>query len=79
MKRQNPSEPLTADDVAERLDRAAVRVLRILLDVRQADGDLCVEVKGSRYLTNSLAWLAAELAAWGVEPCAPPENSQIKS
>ncbi len=66
-KRSSTSEPLTEHDVAERLDRAAVRTLRILMDARQIDG-LAEQVRGSRYLTNSLAALAAELQEWGVKP-----------
>ncbi len=68
-KRLSASEPLTEHDVAERLSRAADRLLRILMDVRQAEGDLFEDVKRSRYLPGGLLeGLAAELQAWGVEP-----------
>jgi hypothetical protein len=66
-KRLSTSEPLTEHDVAERLDKAAFRVLRILMDVRQTPG-LLEGVKHSRYTTNVLNLLAAELQEWGVEP-----------
>lgn len=65
-KRRSVDEPLTEHDVADRLDRAAVRTLRILMDVRQQPGDLYEQVRASRYLTNSLSALMAELALWGV-------------
>lgn len=64
MKRCSTTDPLTPDDVAERLDHAALRVLRILMDVRQIEG-LCDAVKQSRYLTNTCHDLAAELVVWG--------------
>lgn len=67
-KRLSTDEPLTEHDVAERLDRAALRLVRIMMDVRQTPG-LFEAVKGSRYLTcGLLEGLAAELQAWGVEP-----------
>lgn len=67
MKRLSTADPLTPDDVAERLDRAALRTLRILMDVRQHP-DLQEPVKHSRYLTNVLPALAAELETWGFTP-----------
>lgn len=68
MKRANTTDPLTPDDVAERTDRAAMRALRILMDVRQSV-DLFEQVKRSRYLTNSLELLQAEIEAyWSVSP-----------
>lgn len=66
-KRTSTDDPLTEHDVAERLDHAAVRTLRILMDVRQTEG-LYEAVRGSRYLTNSLNALAAELVTWEIEP-----------
>jgi hypothetical protein len=63
MKRLSTSDPLTADDVADRLNRAMVRTMRILMEVRQTEG-LFDEVKRSRYLTLMPADLAAELALW---------------
>lgn len=65
-KRLRTSDPLTEHDVAERLDRAAYRVARIMLDARR-DGYMDL-VKHSRYLTGALQLVAAELALWGVEP-----------
>jgi hypothetical protein len=65
-KRLSTDRPLTEHDVAERLDRAALRVLHILVDARQLG--LMEEVKQSRYHTNSLNALAAELGTWGVQP-----------
>lgn len=50
MKRLSTSEPLTADDVAERVSKAAMRLLSILMDYRQQEGDLFKEISGSRYL-----------------------------
>ena len=68
MKRLSTSDPLTADDVAERLDKAAERVLHILMDTRQQEGDLYEQVRGSRYLKGALELLAGELAVWEVTP-----------
>jgi hypothetical protein len=65
-KRLRTSDPLTEHDVAERIDKAAVRTVRILMDIRQAG--MMEQVKHSRYLTNSLNMLAAELNLWGAEP-----------
>jgi hypothetical protein len=67
-KRRTTSDPLTEHDVAERLDRAATRTLRILYDIRQLGQMDMDAVKHSRYLTNSLAALAAELQAWEITP-----------
>lgn len=70
MKRLSTDDPLTADDVAERLDKALVRVLRIMLDVRQTEGNLLADVRKSRYLTNSINAVAYELQTdeWNVQP-----------
>src|SRR5580693_8523901 len=65
-KRLNTSEPLTEHDVADRLDRAALRVVRIMMDTRQLG--MMEQVKHSRYLTGVLNMLAAELKLWDVEP-----------
>ncbi len=65
-KRLHTSDPLTEHDVAERIDRAAVRTVRILMNIRQLG--MMEQVKHSRYLTNSLNMLAAELKLWGVDP-----------
>ncbi len=63
-KRTGSDQPLTEHDVAERLDKAALRTLRILMEARQIPG-LQDAVKGSRYLGNTTNALAAELEAWG--------------
>jgi hypothetical protein len=65
-KRHSTEDPLTEHDVAERLDKAALRTLRILMDARQMG--IMEQVKVSRYLTNSVNALAAELETWGVTP-----------
>lgn len=65
-KRLDKDEPLTEHDVAERLDKAALRTYRILWDARALG--MVDEVKASRYLTNIINALAAELAEWGIEP-----------
>lgn len=66
-KRTSTDEPLTPHDVAQRLDRAALRVLRIMMEVRQTPG-LQEAVLASRYHTNVMDELAAELQRWGIEP-----------
>jgi hypothetical protein len=63
-KRLSASDPLTEHDVAERIDRAAMRLLRMLGDVREADGDLFDDVRRSRYHSNALDLLAEEIALW---------------
>lgn len=71
MKRTSADQPLTPDDVAERLDKAALRVLRIMYDIRENGGpELLAQVRSSRYLTNAVNALAAELAMddWNIEP-----------
>lgn len=74
-KRLSTAEPLTEHDVAERLSHAAERTLRILMDVRQTEGDLYEDVKHSRYLLGGLLEaLAAELQTWGIEPQVPRED-----
>jgi hypothetical protein len=65
-KRLRASDPLTEHDVAERLDKAALRVLRIMSDARQQG--YMEAVRHSRYLTNVLGMLAAELVLWNAEP-----------
>jgi hypothetical protein len=68
VKRTSTDEPLTPDDVAERLTRAAMRTLRIMLDVRQSP-DLYPAVRRSRYLLpDILELLSAELDEWGIKP-----------
>ncbi len=65
-KRLSTEDPLTEHDVAERLDKAALRTYRILFEVREMG--LQDQVKSSRYLTNIINALAAELQAWEIEP-----------
>jgi hypothetical protein len=65
-KRTGTDQPLTEHDVADRLDKAAVRVLTILMQTRELG--LMADVKQSRYLTNALNALAAELVSWGIDP-----------
>lgn len=65
-KRLRTGDPLTEHDVAERIDRAALRLARIMGDIRQQGG--MEPVKHSRYLAGALPILAAELQLWGIEP-----------
>jgi hypothetical protein len=61
---------LTTDEIAARLNRAAFRTLRALMDLRQMDG-MRNEVVRSRFLhPGTLENLSAELSAWGIEPTA---------
>lgn len=73
-KRLSTDQPLTEHDIADRLDRAALRLLRIMWDARQLG--LMDPVRGSRYFTNVCGALQAELEAWGVEP-APLDEQQV--
>lgn len=61
-KRLSTDDPLTEHDVAERLDKAALRLLNIMIDARNLG--IMQEVRGSRYLTNVLDLLADEIKAW---------------
>lgn len=64
MKRLRPTDPLTADDVAERLNRAIFRALRILMEVRQ-DPNLFEQVKQSPYLVCGIPEeLRDEMQRW---------------
>jgi hypothetical protein len=65
-KRTSTEHPLTEHDVAERLDHAAMRTLGILMLAR--DFGMMEDVKASRYLTNSLNALIAELELWKIKP-----------
>ena len=66
-KRTSTDDPLTEHDVAERLDHAALRTLRILMETRQQG--LMPAVSSSRYLGSGLLdMLAAELQEWGATP-----------
>lgn len=67
MKRQSTAEPLTPDDIAERLSTAMLRTWRILLDVRQNE-DLWDAVKHSRYLVVMPSQLIEELQRWTDHP-----------
>lgn len=60
-KRLYTSDPLNEHDVAERLDKAALRALRILMEVRQTEG-LFEAVRESRYHTNVVEMLGKEIA-----------------
>ena len=61
-KRSSTDEPLTEHDVAERLDKAVMRTLEILMDARQMG--IMAEVKSSRYHTNAMELLAGEMERW---------------
>lgn len=65
-KRRSTDDPLTEHDVAERLDKAALRTYRIMTEAREMG--LMDAVRASRYFSNIVSALAAELAEWGVEP-----------
>lgn len=65
-KRLSTADPLTEHDVADRLDKALLRAIRIMSDARQ-QGYMDL-VKRSRYLTNTPGMMAAELKLWGAEP-----------
>lgn len=74
-KRLTTGEPLTEHDVAERMNKAALRLLRIMMDARQLG--LMVEVRGSRYMSaNALGALRAEMDAWSIEPQPMPEGRE---
>lgn len=64
-KRTSADQPLTEHDIAERLCHSAMRTLKILMDVRQHEGDLFTDVKQSRYMNGTLELLAEELQRWG--------------
>jgi hypothetical protein len=61
-KRTSTDQPLTEHDVAERLDRAALRLLRLLIEIRNLG--IVEQVKGSRYHTNALDLVEKEIATW---------------
>jgi hypothetical protein len=63
MKRLSTKDPLTPDDVAERLAKSAVRTWTILAECRQ-DPVLFEAVKASRYEAGALAGLMSELREW---------------
>ena len=83
-KRYNTTEPLTEHDVADRLEKAMLRVWRIMVDARQMEGEvgtypnLMDAVKSSRYLTNVPMALMWELERWGYFPqCASKEQEEV--
>jgi hypothetical protein len=63
-KRLSTDEPLTEHDVADRLDKAALRTLRIMMDARQISPEFFEAVKGSRYQTNVILMLRDEINLW---------------
>lgn len=63
-KRLSTTEPLTEHDVADRLDKAALRVWRIMLDTRQQSPEFYEAVRHSRYLTNVIPELRKEMDTW---------------
>lgn len=75
-KRSSKDEPLTEHDVADRLDKAAFRVLRIMMDAREIG--VMDEVKRSRYFLNTLDLLADEMAEWGFVPPAPSQMTHAQ-
>lgn len=77
-KRTGTDQPLTEHDVAERLDHAALRLLRIMQDVRLNHPELLGPVRGSRFLTNAVNALAYELKhpEWNISPVPLREESQ---
>lgn len=60
-KRLSKDDPLGPHDVADRLDRAALRTWRIILLTEDAGEDFAAAVRSSRYLTNALAELRAAI------------------
>lgn len=54
-KRLNKDDPLGPHDIADRLDRATLRVWRILLLTDDAGPEFRQAVRGSRYLTNAIS------------------------
>lgn len=59
---------LTPDDVAKRLERATMRVWRIMLDARQEE-HLYAALKSSPITySGALQGLLAELLAWDIKP-----------
>lgn len=67
-KRRDTDQPLNEHDVAERLTKAAVRLYRILVELRELG--MAEAVQHSRYYHEEmLAAVADELATgWQVEP-----------
>lgn len=59
---------LTPDDVAKKLENAALRVWRIMMDARQNE-DLYPALQNSQYThSGALSGLMAELLAWEIKP-----------
>jgi hypothetical protein len=64
-KRTSTDQPLTEHDVAERLDKAMLRVTQIMMEV---DGfGVRADVRSSSYSTNIGDLLAAKLDEWGYD------------
>jgi hypothetical protein len=63
-KRLSTDEPLTEHDIAARIDKAALRLINILMDIRQQEGDLWHDVRRSRYMSGVLGMLGEEIAIW---------------
>lgn len=78
-KRLSTDEPLTEHDFAERLDKAALRLMRIMWDARRLE--LMEPIKSSRYLTNIVYALRAEMDLWDIDPQPlreePPSDSTV--
>jgi hypothetical protein len=62
-----PERVLTQDEVAKRVEYAITRCLKVLMDIRQVEGFLYEDIRGSRFITNAGDFLAAELNEWGFE------------
>jgi hypothetical protein len=73
-KRLSADQPLTEHDLAERLDRAALRVWRIL-QIAEETG-LQEQVRSSRYLTNSVMALRAKLEEWDIPSVPMPASRE---
>lgn len=69
-KRASAGDPLTEHDIADRLDKAALRLLRIMYDLRVNHPELVAPVRTSRYWTNAVSALAHELGLpeWDIDP-----------
>lgn len=73
-KRSSTGDPLTEHDVAARIDHAALRLWKLLLEFRQLG--MTEQIRGSRYSTNALEGLADEMQTWGIEPRAPRPSTE---
>ena len=73
-KRYSKDDPLGPHDVADRLDRAALRVWRIISLVEDAGEDFADGVRSSRYLTNALAECRDAINRFLGEPDGPGDG-----